>query len=136
MRLRRCRARVYVMKKRLFALLLAISILVSMVVIPTYAEGAETQNITAVTEVCSCGCGKTLNEITWTPWVAKPGSGHYYLTGDYVMELFGIEPCNTIGQLKEQVKNAILDGVIENSFEAADAFMRERAAEIGMFPVK
>ena len=58
------------------------------------------------------------------------------ITGDYVMELFGIEPCNTIGQLKEQVKNAILDGVIENSFEAADAFMRERAAEIGMFPVK
>jgi poly(A) polymerase len=58
------------------------------------------------------------------------------ITGDYVMDLFGIEPCNTIGQLKEQVKNAILDGVIENSFEAADAFMRERAAEIGMFPVK
>ena len=58
------------------------------------------------------------------------------ITGEYVMQLFGIEPCNTIGQLKEQVKNAILDGVIENSFEAADAFMRERAAEIGMFPVR
>jgi poly(A) polymerase len=56
------------------------------------------------------------------------------ITGDYVMELFGIEPCNTIGQLKEAVKNAILDGVIENTFEAADAFMRERAAEMGMFP--
>ena len=28
------------------------------------------------------------------------------ITGDYVMQLFGIEPCNTIGQLKEQVKNA------------------------------
>ena len=58
------------------------------------------------------------------------------ITGDYVMELFGIEPCNTIGQLKEQVKNAILDGDIENTFEAADAFMRERAAEIGLFPCK
>ena len=56
------------------------------------------------------------------------------ITGDYVMELFGIEPCNTIGQLKEKVKNAILDGEIENTFEAADAFMRERAAEIGLFP--
>jgi poly(A) polymerase len=52
------------------------------------------------------------------------------------MELFGIEPCNTIGMLKEQVKNAILDGEIENSFEAADAYMRAKAAEIGMFPVK
>ena len=58
------------------------------------------------------------------------------INGDYVMDLFGIEPCNTIGMLKEQVKNAILDGEIENSFEAADAFMRAKAAEIGMFPVK
>ena len=58
------------------------------------------------------------------------------ITGDYVMELFGIEPCNTIGQLKDMVKNAILDGEIENTFEAADAFMRMRAAEIGLHPVK
>ena len=58
------------------------------------------------------------------------------ITGEYVMPLFGIEPCNTIGQLKEQVKNGILDVVIENSFDAADAFMRERAAEIGLFPVQ
>ena len=58
------------------------------------------------------------------------------ITGDYVMELFAIEPCNTIGVLKEYVKNAILDGVIENSFEAADALMREKAAELGLFPVK
>ena len=58
------------------------------------------------------------------------------ITGDYVMDLFGIEPSNVIGQLKEAVKNAILDGTIENNFEAADAFMRERAAELGMYPVK
>ena len=58
------------------------------------------------------------------------------ITGDYVMDLFGIEPSNVIGQLKEKVKNAILDGEIENNFEAADAYMRARAAEMGMFPVK
>lgn len=58
------------------------------------------------------------------------------ITGDYVMDLFGISPCNVIGQLKEMVKNAILDGEIENSFEAADAFMRAKAAEMGYFPVK
>ncbi len=58
------------------------------------------------------------------------------ITGDYVMELFGIEPCSTIGLLKETVKNAILDGDIENTFEAADALMREKAAELGLFPVK
>lgn len=58
------------------------------------------------------------------------------ITGDYVMDLFCIEPSNVIGQLKEKVKNAILDGEIENTFEAADAYMRARAAEMGMFPVK
>ena len=52
------------------------------------------------------------------------------------MDLFGIEPCNKIGVLKEMVKNAILDGEIENSFEAADVLMREKAAEMGLFPVK
>jgi poly(A) polymerase len=52
------------------------------------------------------------------------------------MEVFAIEPCNTIGQLKEVVKNAILDGEIENSFEAADALMRKVAADMGLFPVK
>jgi hypothetical protein len=40
-----------------------------------------------------------------------------------------------IGQLKDAVKNAILDGEIENSFEAADAYMREKAAGLGLFPV-
>ena len=54
------------------------------------------------------------------------------ITGDYIMELFGLEPCNTIGRLKEMVKNAILDGEIPYNFEAADAFMRARAAELGL----
>ena len=58
------------------------------------------------------------------------------ITGDYIMELFGIEPCNTIGQLKEYVKNAILDGEIENSFEAADALMRQKAEDMGLYPVE
>ena len=57
------------------------------------------------------------------------------ITGDYIMEVFGIEPCNTIGQLKEMVKNAVLDGEIPYTFEAADAYMRERAAELGLHPV-
>ena len=56
------------------------------------------------------------------------------VTGDYIMDLFGIEPCNTIGQLKEYVKNAILDGEIENTFEAADALMRTKALEFGLVP--
>ena len=54
------------------------------------------------------------------------------ITGDYIMELFGIEPCNTIGQLKEMVKEAILDGQIPYTFEAADAYMREKAKDLGL----
>jgi len=57
------------------------------------------------------------------------------ITGDYVMELFGLEPCNTIGQLKEMVKNAILDGEIPYTFEAADAYMRKVAEDtLGLRP--
>ncbi len=58
------------------------------------------------------------------------------ITGEYVMEVYGIEPCNTIGVLKDHVKNAILDGQIENTFEAADALMRAKAEELGLHPVR
>ena len=57
------------------------------------------------------------------------------ITGDYIMELFGIGPCNTIGQLKEHVKQAILDGEIGNNFEEADALMRKKASEYGLTPI-
>ena len=52
------------------------------------------------------------------------------------MEVYGIGPCNTIGIIKERVKNAILDGEIPNEFEAADALMRETASGLGLTPVK
>ena len=54
------------------------------------------------------------------------------ITGEHVMELYGIPPCREIGLLKEMVKEAILDGVIGNNFEEADAFMRAKAAEMGL----
>ena len=58
------------------------------------------------------------------------------ITGDYIMELYGIKPCKEIGVLKEFVKEAILDGVIPNEFGAADGLMRKKAAEIGLVAVK
>ena len=54
------------------------------------------------------------------------------ITGDYIMEVFGLGPCNTIGQLKEMVKNAVLDGEIPYTFEAADAYMRAQAEKLGL----
>ena len=54
------------------------------------------------------------------------------ISGEYVMQVYGLEPCHEIGVLKEAVKEAILDGIIENNFEQADAYMRVKAAEMGL----
>ncbi len=54
------------------------------------------------------------------------------IDGEYVMRVYGIPPCREIGVLKEMVKEAILDGVIGNNFEEADAFMRQHAPELGL----
>lgn len=54
------------------------------------------------------------------------------ITGDLVMELYKIPPCNLIGEIKEYVKNAILDGVIENDYDAAYSLMEQKAAELGL----
>ena len=54
------------------------------------------------------------------------------ITGEYIMELYGIGPCKEVGVLKEYVKEAILDGIIGNNFEEADSLMKSKAAEIGL----
>ncbi len=55
------------------------------------------------------------------------------ITGEYVMAVYGIPPCDKIGKLKEVVKEAILEGLIGNNFEEADAYMRQRAPEFGLY---
>lgn len=54
------------------------------------------------------------------------------ITGEYVMQVYGIPPCHEIGTLKEMVKEAILDGIIGNNFEEADEYMRKHAPELGL----
>ncbi len=54
------------------------------------------------------------------------------ISGEYVMQVYGIPPCHEIGELKEMVKEAILDGVIGNNFDEADVYMRRRAPELGL----
>lgn len=51
------------------------------------------------------------------------------ITGEWVMEVYGIGPGKEIGIIKEYIKEAILDGIIENNFEAADALMRRFVSE-------
>ena len=57
------------------------------------------------------------------------------IDGEYVMRVYGIPPCREIGELKDLVKEAILDGVIGNNFEEADAFMRQHAPALGLHEV-
>ena len=45
--------------------------------------------------------------------------------GMEIMELFHLEPCSLVGELKSAIKDAILDGVIPNDHEAAKAFVIE-----------
>ena len=52
------------------------------------------------------------------------------------MEVYGIGPGKVIGVIKEEIKEAILDGRIGNNFEEADALMRTIAAGLGLTPVR
>ena len=54
------------------------------------------------------------------------------ISGELIMKKYNIEPCKEIGIIKEYVKEAILEGVIENDFDQAYALMEKKAAEMGL----
>lgn len=56
------------------------------------------------------------------------------ITGEIIMNTFNLPPCKTVGDIKNAIREAILDGVIPNDFDAAYAFMIEKAAEQGVSP--
>jgi poly(A) polymerase len=56
------------------------------------------------------------------------------VTGEMIMETFGLTPCRAVGDLKTILKDAILDGVIHNSYEEAFALMLEKGIEMGLTP--
>ncbi len=57
------------------------------------------------------------------------------VNGEEIMRLFGLEPCGVIGELKVQIKDAILDGVIPNEHDAAYNLLLKLAADRGLKPV-
>ena len=52
--------------------------------------------------------------------------------GDEIMQLLHLEPCSTVGELKSAIKEAILDGIIPNEYEAAKAYLLELAKQRGL----
>lgn len=58
------------------------------------------------------------------------------ITGELVMEVFGLTPGKNVGIIKDAIREAILDGIIPNQFDAAYAFMLEKGAALNLKPVK
>lgn len=54
------------------------------------------------------------------------------IDGKEIMDTFNIKPCKEVGILKESIKNAILDGIIKNSYDDAKGYMLTKAKEIGL----
>ena len=58
------------------------------------------------------------------------------ISGEEIMETFGISPSKLIGELKEEIKEAILEGRIQNNPDEAPRLMFEIAREKGLYPIQ
>lgn len=56
------------------------------------------------------------------------------VSGELIMETFGLGPCAEIGQIKMQIKEAILEGHIPNEFEAAHDLMLQLGKKLNLTP--
>lgn len=56
------------------------------------------------------------------------------VSGEEIMQTFGILPGREVGIIKNAIKDAILDGQIGNNHQEAHRFMLQKAAEIGLSP--
>ncbi|SHO65114.1 CCA tRNA nucleotidyltransferase [Algoriphagus zhangzhouensis] len=58
------------------------------------------------------------------------------ISGEEIMETFDLKPSKVVGEIKEEIKEAILEGKIQNNPEEARKLMAEIAREKGLVPQK
>ncbi|MBL7764964.1 MAG: HD domain-containing protein [Chitinophagaceae bacterium] len=57
------------------------------------------------------------------------------ITGEIIMQTFNLTPSRLVGEIKDAVREAILDGVIRNDYDEAFAFMLKKAEELNVKPI-
>lgn len=57
------------------------------------------------------------------------------VTGNDIMEMFNLQPSREVGSLKNALKDAIVDGRLENTVEACTQFLHEKALRMGLITV-
>lgn len=58
------------------------------------------------------------------------------IDGQLIIDTFNLSPCQLIGEIKSAIKDAILDGIIPNNFDAAFNYMLQKGKELGLTPNK